>query len=151
MNYITSCPSCETQFLLTTQHLKAHRGKVQCGNCEHIFNAKNRLTEVSDDIHSPAEYQASIEAHDNANAQAKDENTISQALNVALVAVPNLDNLDDVNNLNSVKISDEPFTDDISIVPQPDIIEVYDVNQINTPIVVDAFGAFIFKGNSTHK
>jgi predicted Zn finger-like uncharacterized protein len=61
MNYITSCPECGTQFLLNKEHLKAHRGKVQCGHCEHVFNAKNRLTEVSDDIHSTEEYQASLE------------------------------------------------------------------------------------------
>lgn len=61
MNYITSCPECGTQFLLKTEHLKAHRGKVQCGNCNHVFNAKNRLTEISDDITSAAEYQASLE------------------------------------------------------------------------------------------
>ena len=64
MNYITSCPECKTQFLLNTEHLKAHRGKVQCGHCEHVFNAKNRLTEISDDIHSPEEYQASLEKVD---------------------------------------------------------------------------------------
>jgi predicted Zn finger-like uncharacterized protein len=61
MNYITSCPECKTQFLLNTEHLKAHRGKVQCGYCEHVFNAKNRLTEISEDIHSAEEYQASLE------------------------------------------------------------------------------------------
>ncbi len=60
MNYITSCPECETQFLLNNVHLKAHRGKVQCGHCSHVFNAKNRLTEISDDITSAAEYQASL-------------------------------------------------------------------------------------------
>ena len=64
MNYITSCPKCETQFLLNKEHLKAHRGKVQCGHCEHVFNAKNRLTEISDDITSAAEYQASLEETD---------------------------------------------------------------------------------------
>lgn len=58
MNYITSCPACETQFLLTKNHLKAYRGKVQCGHCHHVFNAKNRLIEVSDDIHSMDEYAA---------------------------------------------------------------------------------------------
>jgi predicted Zn finger-like uncharacterized protein len=61
MKYITSCPTCETQFLLNKEHLKAYRGKVQCGNCEHIFNAKNRLTEISDEFTSPQEYQESLE------------------------------------------------------------------------------------------
>lgn len=48
MNYITSCPKCDTQFLLSDDHIKAQRGKVQCGHCEHVFNAKNRLIAASD-------------------------------------------------------------------------------------------------------
>ncbi len=134
MNYITSCPACETQFLLTTEHLKAHRGKVQCGHCEHIFNAKNRLTEISDDIHSPAEYQASIETHGSDTSQAIDEKPISEVLNVALGAVPNLDNLDD---LEADEKSNDPYIGNTNITSQPDIIEVYDVDQINAPIYID--------------
>jgi predicted Zn finger-like uncharacterized protein len=60
MNYITSCPNCDTQFLLNDELIKAYRGKVQCGHCEHVFNAKNRLTEVADDITNADEYQASL-------------------------------------------------------------------------------------------
>jgi predicted Zn finger-like uncharacterized protein len=61
MNYITSCPKCDTHFLLDEALIKAHRGKVQCGSCEHVFNAKNRLTEVSNDVTDADEYQASLE------------------------------------------------------------------------------------------
>lgn len=78
MNYITSCPECSTQFFLNTEHLKAHRGKVQCGNCNHVFNAKNRLTEISDDIHSTEEYQASLEQHDEEVAFDEVENDAPQ-------------------------------------------------------------------------
>lgn len=60
MNYITSCPKCDTHFVLNDELIKAHRGKVQCGSCEHVFNAKNRLTEVADDITSADDYQASL-------------------------------------------------------------------------------------------
>ena len=134
MNYITSCPACETQFLLTTEHLKAHRGKVQCGHCEHIFNAKNRLTEISDDIHSPAEYQASIETHGGDITQAIDEKPISKVLNVALGAVPNLDNLDD---LEADEKSNDSYIGNTNTTSQPDIIEVYDADQINAPIYID--------------
>jgi predicted Zn finger-like uncharacterized protein len=49
MNYITSCPECNTQFLISQDHLKAHRGKVQCGHCNHIFNAKNRLSKITEE------------------------------------------------------------------------------------------------------
>ncbi len=134
MNYITSCPACETQFLLTTEHLKAHRGKVQCGHCEHIFNAKNRLTEISDDIHSPAEYQASIESHGTDITQAVDEKPISEVLNVALGTVPNLDDLDD---LEADEKPNNPYIGNTNITSQPDIIEVSDVDQINAPIYID--------------
>ncbi len=139
MNYITSCPICETQFLLSTEHLKAHRGKVQCGHCEHIFNAKNRLTEISDDIHSPAEYQASIEAPDNDSLPPINEKPIGEMLNVALGAVPNLDYLDD---LDADKKSNDNYTNDdyignANIESQPNNIKIYDVNQINAPIYID--------------
>ncbi len=60
MNYITSCPKCDTQFILKKEHIKSYRGKVQCGSCEHVFNAKNRLAEISDDIHNEEAYLASL-------------------------------------------------------------------------------------------
>ncbi len=106
MNYITSCPACETQFLLTKKHLKAHRGKVQCGNCEHIFNAKNRLTEISDDINSPAEYQASLESDTLESNAAIDEKPINEVLNVVLGSVPNLSNFESEEIANSSFIGD---------------------------------------------
>ncbi|MEE9331230.1 MAG: zinc-ribbon domain-containing protein, partial [Methylophilaceae bacterium] len=73
MNYITSCPKCDTQFLLNDELIKVHRGKVQCGSCELVFNAKTRLTEVADDITSTEEYQASIEEQASSETQL-DEN-----------------------------------------------------------------------------
>ncbi|MFT6067596.1 MAG: putative Zn finger-like uncharacterized protein, partial [Methylophilaceae bacterium] len=38
MNYITSCPQCDTQFLLNNELIAAYEGKVQCGSCKHVFN-----------------------------------------------------------------------------------------------------------------
>jgi|TARA_B110000259_G_scaffold38143_1_gene43489 predicted Zn finger-like uncharacterized protein len=61
MNYITSCPQCDTQFLLNNELIAAYEGKVQCGSCKHVFNASDRLTEVDDDTSSADEYQAAIE------------------------------------------------------------------------------------------
>lgn len=75
MNYITACPACETQFLISTEHLKAYRGKVQCGNCNHVFNAKNRLTEVADDIDNVDEYNE-LENTPSANVT---ENTVAES------------------------------------------------------------------------
>jgi predicted Zn finger-like uncharacterized protein len=83
MNYITSCPACETEFMLNKEQLKAHRGKVQCGNCNEVFNAKNRLTEISDDITSTDEYNASIEAEGSQaqnNAAQNNEAQVNQTI-----------------------------------------------------------------------
>ena len=107
MNYITSCPACETQFLLSTEHLKAYRGKVQCGHCEHIFNAKNRLTEVSDNIQSAAEYPANVETSRQTTTSNFEDKPINDVLDGVLGAVPNLEDL----NANSALDADanDPF------------------------------------------
>ncbi len=123
MNYITSCPACETQFLLTKVQLKAHRGKVQCGNCEHIFNAKNRLTEISDDITSAAEYHASIEAQGNEVSQDSEEKPMSEVLNVVLESVPNLENLESIQ-------PDNPYIEEI-------VIEAEEIYEVETPTTIE--------------
>jgi predicted Zn finger-like uncharacterized protein len=144
MNYITSCPACETQFLLTKEHLKAYKGKVQCGNCEHIFNAKNRLTEISDDIQSTAEYQASISEQAkpvNTEITTAEEKPIDAVLSNVLEGVPSLQDLTstpveaDVSASDQFAYFDEPK---IKSIPEaPETIAVYDAEQINTPIVIE--------------
>ena len=135
MNYITSCPACETQFLLTKEHLKAHRGKVQCGNCEHIFNAKNRLTEISEDIHSTAEYKASLEQqaeYDRQEAPAiADEKPIDEVLNNVLGGVPSLKNLESTENANSA------YFDESSIETTIEITSAYNAEPIHAPIEIE--------------
>ncbi|MBC7756687.1 MAG: zinc-ribbon domain-containing protein [Bdellovibrio sp.] len=140
MNYITSCPACETQFLLTTEHIKAHRGKVQCGQCEHIFNAKNRLTEISDDIHSTAEYKASLESNQQTDlsnnttpniAQNVEDKPINAVLEGVLGAVPNLE---DLNANNSIYTNaDDPFIGDQTHINIDDNYSYED----ETPITID--------------
>jgi predicted Zn finger-like uncharacterized protein len=43
MSAITNCPSCQTQFIVTEDQLNQHHGKVRCGHCLHVFNAKDEL------------------------------------------------------------------------------------------------------------
>lgn len=78
MKYITSCPNCETQFLIDDELIEAFKGDVQCGNCEHVFNTQDRLTSVPDDITNAEEYQASLESE--ANQDAKND-AIDQYIN----------------------------------------------------------------------
>ncbi len=44
----THCPSCNTHFEITQEYLDIAHGQVRCGQCDHIFNATNRLYERND-------------------------------------------------------------------------------------------------------
>ncbi|WP_373976188.1 DUF3426 domain-containing protein [Chitinibacter sp. SCUT-21] len=46
MNQITRCPNCSTSFRVTDDQLAAHQGKVRCGRCSFIFNARDFLQRV---------------------------------------------------------------------------------------------------------
>lgn len=41
----TRCPSCETTFRVGAGDLRRAQGRVRCGDCEHVFNAVEYLTE----------------------------------------------------------------------------------------------------------
>lgn len=43
MPLVTSCPECNTQFVVKKEQLKAYDGQVRCGTCQHVFNAKTYL------------------------------------------------------------------------------------------------------------
>ncbi len=131
MNYITSCPACETQFLLSTEHLKAYRGKVQCGHCEHIFNAKNRLTEVSDNIQSAAEYHARLETGKQITTSNFEDKPINDVLDGVLGAVPNLEDLNANNALYAEE--NDPFIGEQTHISIEDNYSYED----ETPIVID--------------
>jgi predicted Zn finger-like uncharacterized protein len=139
MNYITACPACDTQFLLTKEHLKAHRGKVQCGNCEHIFNAKNRLTEVSEDIHSAAEYNAAL----NIDTLQLDEKPIDAVLNNVLENVPSLQDLasspteTNASDASQQQVIQNAYFDGSTSYATPEIVEAYDAEPIHKPIMIE--------------
>lgn len=113
MKYITSCPQCDTQFLLDDELIKAYRGKVQCGSCEHVFNAKNRLTEVGDDINSAEEYQASLEDEDDADEIEQESVSIEPEVETADEAGFSVDDLEDEPTIEAEEVEiyisdDEP-------------------------------------------
>lgn len=47
MSSVTSCPKCNTSFVVRQAQLDAHQGKVRCGHCRHVFNALERLSQPS--------------------------------------------------------------------------------------------------------
>lgn len=162
MNYITSCPACETQFLLNIDHLKAYRGKVRCGHCGHIFNAKNRLTEVTDEIrnagdNASVEHNISLEAsytisdtddfdiesatfEHNQSTRAVDEKPISEVLNVVLETVPNLSDLRTQNELSKNQKTSRDYSNRPYISSQTSASiaeEDIDIDAIRAPIFID--------------
>lgn len=42
MQFITNCPACQTQFVVTEEQLNQHNGKVRCGHCLNVFNASEQ-------------------------------------------------------------------------------------------------------------
>jgi predicted Zn finger-like uncharacterized protein len=49
MPLVTSCPECNTQFVVKKEQLKAFEGQVRCGTCQHVFNADTQ-TEAAEHI-----------------------------------------------------------------------------------------------------
>lgn len=49
MSLITSCPNCSTSFVVTAEQIAPQLGKVRCGNCQHVFNAVDHLTDIPDE------------------------------------------------------------------------------------------------------
>lgn len=54
MPLITSCPECNTQFIVKKEQLKAYDGQVRCGTCNHVFNANEFLVKPTKPKKSPA-------------------------------------------------------------------------------------------------
>ncbi|KPC53519.1 DUF3426 domain-containing protein [Amantichitinum ursilacus] len=46
MNHVTRCPNCRTAFKVSDTQLAAHGGKVRCGKCAFVFNARDCLEEA---------------------------------------------------------------------------------------------------------
>lgn len=49
MRSITYCPACKTEFFVTEEQLKQHDGKVRCGQCLQVFDAKALLIAADED------------------------------------------------------------------------------------------------------
>ncbi|MGD8484250.1 MAG: zinc-ribbon domain-containing protein, partial [Thioalkalispiraceae bacterium] len=50
----TQCPACNTLFRITEKQLAAARGKVRCGQCNHVYNAQGTLIDSLPSSAQPA-------------------------------------------------------------------------------------------------
>lgn len=61
MRAVTHCPACQTEFFVTDEQLNQHNGKVRCGQCLHVFDAKAEILEtVESDAPAVTEQPAEI-------------------------------------------------------------------------------------------
>jgi predicted Zn finger-like uncharacterized protein len=91
MRVITHCPACQTQFFATEEQLNKHGGKVRCGQCMHVFDARAQLISVTEDTDNTTN---GISLND--NAPSVDSTPAAQTLSAAESAkdfteIPNAD------------------------------------------------------------
>lgn len=92
MRVITHCPACQTQFFATEEQLSKHGGKVRCGQCLHVFDARAQLITVAEehteaanpvsnlnDSSSTAEMSATMQPVQSASPDIPADTTISSA------------------------------------------------------------------------
>jgi predicted Zn finger-like uncharacterized protein len=61
MKSVTTCPSCQTQFLVSDEQLSQYNGKVRCGHCLSVFNAIDHM--VVDVQPVTASHQEDVQHH----------------------------------------------------------------------------------------
>lgn len=66
MRVITHCPACQTQFFATEEQLNQHGGKVRCGQCMHVFDAKAQMLDVAVDSNNNENVKTPVVATNNA-------------------------------------------------------------------------------------
>lgn len=59
---ITVCPQCQTRFRVTEEQLKARKGHVRCGRCNHIFNARETLLDETPEPESAVKIEVQAQA-----------------------------------------------------------------------------------------
>lgn len=106
MNQITRCPNCSTSFRVTNEQLAAHQGKVRCGRCSFIFNARDYLQQIEPvPASSTTDTGIAPEApKNNAREAIPHEKVKNQAPSTVEVAPANLPN----STSSAVKVAIEP-------------------------------------------
>ncbi len=50
MNYVSTCPACNTRFTVRLEQLAEQAGQVKCGQCQTVYNALPNLLQVNDEL-----------------------------------------------------------------------------------------------------
>lgn len=105
----TECPNCHTYFKITPKQLKAAKGKVRCGGCQHVFNALTHLVEkIPPRVSSASKIEKSV-----VDAQSKSSHPDVKSENVSLPS-----SSDSINFADPQSSVDSFFLDDVSEIAQ---------------------------------
>lgn len=91
MPLITSCPECNTQFVVKKEQLKAYEGQVRCGTCQHVFNAKEYLVKPTRSKKTPPIKVEAVLSDISLNADTQPAEHIEMTVPAALQAEFNQD------------------------------------------------------------
>jgi predicted Zn finger-like uncharacterized protein len=128
MKSVTTCPSCQTEFLVTDEQLAQYNGKVRCGHCLTVFNAVEHIKVQSEAISSTTE--SIVEQETTPNLQLTPDETPSNIANQELdIPTPPVD------AIIESEVSTEPsnFVADIQE-PSPAIVEVTSEKIVDSPL-----------------
>lgn len=123
MRSVTHCPACQTQFFVTEEQLNQHQGQVRCGNCLHVFDAKEQFVE---DTSSEITIDL-IEATSDATATSEANATLETSKFNTELAITSLD---------AIKSIDKTPSDQVTIITSGVISEdkPYNFeNEVTTP------------------
>ncbi|WP_018987265.1 DUF3426 domain-containing protein [Methylophilus methylotrophus] len=87
MSLITACPACQTQFEVTDEQLQAYAGKVRCGECNHVFDARSHLVATGASPQSESDVVATAsdaEVYFKVSAAAAQIDTLAETTDISL-------------------------------------------------------------------
>lgn len=104
MRVITHCPACQTQFFATEEQLNQHGGKVRCGQCRHVFDARAQMLDVAQETKPDLAVASQINMPDVTNDEdtvlaqtAKSKSKKTKSKNIAEAAPAQPAYLDDIS------------------------------------------------------
>lgn len=94
--FITHCPNCETEFFVNDAQLSKHGGKVRCGQCLHVFDAKSH--EIEPNIESKENHVSEALETEQAQVTSNNQSATQVPMNDEVVINTPINHLDDLAN-----------------------------------------------------
>lgn len=102
MRAVTHCPACQTEFFVTDEQLNKHNGKVRCGQCLHVFDAKAEFVEPGESAEAIEDTPPAVPNEENvATAPVAESSAKAEDEFIGDYQLSNFDDLADKSKLKS--------------------------------------------------